>query len=150
MVSIAAANIMSYPTPSFCPFTTRTRTLLARRSSLLGLLIADSSEKAVPVAFREPHFSCVPLHDPCVCAVDGNHQSLCFFALPSPLRCRRAEGSDRDKMPHLLFSVLEGSFLTSERGPLLVFLRSQSALPLCVCVLAFSEKNNASMYVFRD
>jgi hypothetical protein len=48
-------------------------------------------------------------------AVDGNHQFLCFFALPSPLRCRR------DKMLHLLFSVLEGSFLTSERGPVLVF-----------------------------
>ena len=54
-------------------------------------------------------------------AVDGNHQFLRFFALPSPLRCRRAEGSGRDRMPHLPFSVLEGSFLTSERSLVLVF-----------------------------
>lgn len=38
-----------------------------------------------------------------------------------PLRCRGAEGSGRERITRLLFSVLEGSLLTSERGPVLVF-----------------------------
>ena len=54
-----AARTMSYPTPS-STLPPHTCILLAHRSSPLGLLIADSSKPAVPVAFREPHFSCVP------------------------------------------------------------------------------------------
>jgi hypothetical protein len=54
-------------------------------------------------------------------------------------------------MPHQLFSVLEGSLLTSEQGPISsLLLRSQSALPLnegSHCILG---RNTASMYVFRD
>jgi hypothetical protein len=50
-------------------------------------------------------------------AVDGNHHFPVLLRPPLPIRCRRAEGNNRERMPHRLLSVLEGSLLTSEHGP---------------------------------
>ena len=65
--------------------------------------------------------------------------------------CRVAEGNSRETMPHRIFSVLEGSLLTFEQGPIsLLTLRSQSALALNEGTHCILGRNTASMYVFRD
>jgi hypothetical protein len=84
-------------------------------------------------------------------AVDGNHHCpalLCPGCTFSVLGRREVV---RERMPHRLFSVLEGSLLTSEQGPIscLLTLRSQSALPLNEGTHCILGRNNASIYVFR-
>ena len=110
---------MSYPTPSLPSYHTHASySLVAHHPWACSSPIHQNQ----PFLWRSGNLTSLAfLYTTHARAVDGNHQFLCFFTLPSPLRCRRAEGSGRDKMSHLLFSVLEGSFLTSERGPVLVF-----------------------------
>jgi hypothetical protein len=83
-------------------------------------------------------------------AVDGNHHCpalLCPGCIFSVLGRREVV---RERLPHRLFSVLEGSLLTSEQGPIsLLTLRSQSALPLNEGTHCILRRNNASIYVFR-
>lgn len=83
-------------------------------------------------------------------AVDGNHHCptlLCPGCTFSVVGRREVV---RERIPHRLFSVLEGSLLTSEQGPIsLLTLRSQSALPLNEGTLCILGRNNASIYVFR-
>lgn len=147
IVPIAAANTMSYPTPSYrthAPYSLVAHHPWAFSSPIhQKQLFLWRSGNLTSLAFLSTTHGR---------AVDGNHQFLCFFALPSPLRCRRVEGSGRDKMLHLFFSVLEGSFLTSERGPLLVFCLCGPRAPYLFVSLSLHsrKKNNASMYVFRD
>jgi hypothetical protein len=84
------------------------------------------------------------------CAVDGNHHCAALLALPA-YSLSWGGGNSRERMPHRLFSVLEGSLLTSEQGSIsLLTLRSQSALPLNEGTHCILGRNTASMYVFRD
>jgi hypothetical protein len=83
-------------------------------------------------------------------AVDGNHHCpglLCPGCTFSVVGRREVV---RERMPHRLFSVLEGSLLTSKQGPIsFLTLRSQSALPLNEGTHCILGRNNASIYVFR-
>lgn len=99
---------------------------------------------------NEPHFSCVPPHDPRACAVDGNHHCPALLCPGCTFSVVGRREVVRERIPHRLFSVLEGSLLTSEQGPIsLLTLRSQSALPLNEGTLCVLGRNNASIYVFR-
>lgn len=83
-------------------------------------------------------------------AVDGNHHCPALLCPGCTFSVVGRREVVRERMPHRLFSVLEGSLLTSKQGPIsLLTLRSQSALPLNEGTHCILGRNNASIYVFR-
>lgn len=83
-------------------------------------------------------------------AVDGNHHCLALLCPGCTFSVVGRREVVRERMPHRLFSVLEGSLLTSKQSPIsLLTLRSQSALPLNEGTHCILGRNNASIYVFR-